>query len=61
MSGIETWANINVFARFYEPIPYVSPAEEQRRERVAVGRICRCGGCICCGELKKEKENSDGR
>ena len=31
--------------------------EEYRRlERVAVGRICKCGKCICCEELAKHKE-----
>jgi len=31
---------------------YVSPLELQRRERVAVGRICRCNDCFCCEERK---------
>ena len=26
-----------------------------RRERVAVGRICGCGDCFCCEELKRER------
>lgn len=28
--------------------------EYLRLERVAVGRICRCGDCLCCQELAKE-------
>ena len=52
MNGYETWANLNVLR--YEPQKYVSPEERQRLERVAVGRICRCGGCLCCEELKRE-------
>jgi len=48
----ETWANLNVLVR--EPEKYVSPEEYQRRERVAVGRICRCNSCVCCAELKAE-------
>ena len=52
--SIETWANINVLR--YEPKKYVSPEELQRLERVAVGRICRCGSCYCCEELRKDKE-----
>lgn len=47
---METWANLNVLVR--AEAPYVSPEERQRLERVAVGRICRCGDCICCQELK---------
>ena len=47
---METWANLNVLVR--EEPPYVSPEEYRRLERVAVGRICRCGDCICCRELK---------
>lgn len=31
--------------------------EYRRRERMAVGRICRCGNCLCCEELTKHKEN----
>jgi len=51
----ETWANLNLFERFYEPNKYVSPEERQRLERVAVGRICRCGGCVCCNELNPKR------
>ena len=54
MNGYETWANLNVLR--YEPQKYVSPEERQRLERVAVGRICRCGGCLCCEELKRDTE-----
>lgn len=50
---IETWANIST--RKPEE-RYVSPAEFQRMERVAVGRICGCGACLCCEELKTDKE-----
>ena len=35
---------------------YISPEELQRRERVAVGRICRCGECRCCEELDRERK-----
>ena len=35
---------------------YVSPEETHRRERVAVGRLCRCGDCLCCDELRKDRE-----
>jgi hypothetical protein len=30
--------------------------EYLRRERVAVGRICQCGKCVCCEELTKDRE-----
>lgn len=53
MNGYETWGNLNVLVRD-EP-RYVSPQEIQRLERIAVGRICRCGDCVCC----KEKENQN--
>ena len=33
-----------------------SREEYLRLERVAVGRICKCGKCICCEELAKHKE-----
>ena len=46
---METWANLNVLVR--AEAPYISPEERQRLERVAVGRICRCGDCICCQEM----------
>ena len=52
MNGYETWANLNVLR--YEPKRYTPPEELQRLERVAVGRICMCGGCLCCEELIKE-------
>jgi hypothetical protein len=52
MSGYETWANLNQLVRCESE--YVSPEEYQRRERVAVGKICRCGDCLCCEEFKKE-------
>lgn len=54
MSGYETWANLNQLR--YEPKKHISPEEYQRLERVAVGRICRCGGCYCCEELRKDRE-----
>lgn len=57
MNGYETWANLNVLR--YEPKKYVSPEELQRLERVAVGRICRCGSCLCCEELKRETKPRD--
>lgn len=50
--GYETWGNLNQFFRV--DAPYVSPEEYQRRERVAVGRICRCDNCLCCKELKNQ-------
>lgn len=31
--------------------------ERQRQERIAIGRICKCGTCECCEELQKEKES----
>jgi hypothetical protein len=46
----ETWANISTRQ---DPQTYTSPAELQRLERVAVGRICRCGECVCCNELRE--------
>lgn len=52
MNGYETWANITPLKR--EPKPEVSREERLRQERVAVGRICRCGDCLCCEELRKE-------
>lgn len=52
MNGYETWSNLNTLERV--PQPYVSPQEWQRRVRVATGRICRCGDCYCCEELKRE-------
>jgi len=54
MTGHETWGNLNRLEGFYEPKSYVSPEEYRRRERVAVGKICRCGSCYCCKEVKKE-------
>ena len=53
MKGIETWGQLST--RKYEPA-YVAPEERQRLERVAVGKICRCNDCICCAELKADKE-----
>ena len=35
---------------------YPPKEEVRRRERVAVGRICRCGDCYCCEELRAAKE-----
>jgi len=49
---METWANLNVLVR--EAPKYVSPEERRRLERVAVGRICRCGDCVCCHEYAVE-------
>ena len=51
---METWANLNVLVR--EAPEYVSPEELRRLERVAVGRMCRCGNCICCQEWKADKK-----
>lgn len=48
-----TWGQIGLLW-LYEPKKYTPPEELQRLERVAVGRICMCGGCLCCEELKKE-------
>jgi hypothetical protein len=56
MNGYETWGNLNQLARHYEPKPYVSPAEYQRLERVAVGKMCRCGSCYCCEEVRKNSQ-----
>lgn len=41
-----------------KPIPqeYVSPQERQRQERIAVGRICKCGTCICCYEWAADQK-----
>jgi len=50
MSGWETWANLSTCKPEEK---YVSPEERQRLERVAVGRICRCGDCVCCAEWKR--------
>jgi hypothetical protein len=47
--GVETWGQLST--RSFER-KYISPEEQQRLERVAVGRICRCNDCICCAELK---------
>ena len=30
-----------------------------RQERVAVGRICMCGDCFCCEELKREVKGNE--
>lgn len=49
---METWANLNVLVRAEEP--YISPEERRRLERVEVGRICRCGDCVCCREYAVE-------
>ena len=48
-----TWGQIGLLW-LYELKKYTPPEELQRLERVAVGRICMCGGCLCCEELKKE-------
>jgi hypothetical protein len=40
---------------------YVSSAEFQRQERIAVGRICRCGNCVCCKELRDDSHPSHRR
>lgn len=29
--------------------------ELRRKERVAIGRLCKCGDCICCKELRLSK------
>lgn len=47
---METWGNLSVLVR--EAPEYVSPEELRRLERVAVGRVCRCGDCVCCQEWK---------
>ncbi len=52
---IETWANLNKLERV--PEAYVSPEEYRRRERVAVGIMCKCGQCLCCAEAKLDLEN----
>lgn len=36
--------------------PDVSREEWLRQERVSVGKVCRCGSCYCCEEVRKEKE-----
>lgn len=51
--SVETWANLTPLKR--EPKPEVSREEWLRRERVAVGKICRCGSCYCCEEVKRER------
>jgi hypothetical protein len=56
MNGYETWANVNRLARYLEPPRYVSREEWLRQERIAVGKVCRCGDCLCCEEVKKEKQ-----
>lgn len=53
-NGMETWGQLST--RLMQP-PYQDPKELQRLERVAVGRICKCGKCICCAELKAHKSN----
>ena len=56
MSGYETWANLNVLK--YEPKKEPESREEYlRQERIAVGRICRCGACLCCKELNQSKKD----
>jgi hypothetical protein len=50
MSGYETWANLNVLKYEQKKEPE-SREEYLRQERIAVGRICRCGACLCCEEL----------
>jgi hypothetical protein len=35
---------------------YETTEARQRRERVAVGRICRCGDCYCCDELAAHRK-----
>ncbi len=32
-----------------------SREEYLRQERIAVGRICGCGACLCCNELKANR------
>lgn len=49
--SIATWANISTRR---SEAPYTSPTEYRRLERVAVGKICRCGTCMCCAEYKAE-------
>jgi hypothetical protein len=52
MNGYETWANLNVLVREGKKEPE-SREEYLRLERVAVGRVCRCGTCLCCEEWRK--------
>lgn len=54
---METWANLNVLIRESAAVAYVSPEEYQRRERVAVGKMCKCGQCLCCAEAELDLEN----
>jgi hypothetical protein len=60
MNGYETWANLNVLVREKRE-EYVSRDEYLRRERVAVGRICRCGTCLCCDEWHKDNNANNVR
>jgi hypothetical protein len=57
MSGYETWANLNVLKYEQKKEPE-SREEYLRQERIAVGRICRCGECLCCEELNQSKEQA---
>lgn len=50
-----TWANINVVFRENDE-QYVSREDYLRLERVEVGKICKCGNCICCLELEKHSK-----
>lgn len=54
MSGYEVWEDVK------EPSPREKdpPTREEwlRLERVAVGKICGCKSCLCCEELRKEKQ-----
>jgi hypothetical protein len=34
---------------------HVSREEQLRQERLTVGRICRCGTCQCCMEVKNHE------
>ena len=51
----ETWANLSVLQKYIEPKQPQTREEYLRQERVAVGRICRCGNCLCCAEYKLNK------
>lgn len=49
MDGRSNWAA----PLFWETIVDKEREEYLRLERVAVGRICRCGKCLCCKEYVK--------
>lgn len=38
---------------------YPSKDEQERQDRIAVGRLCGCGDCICCDELKNYLVNKE--